>query len=69
MSKKIIIVRVEDPFECEGVFHEGKLIGSWSTNDAAWREYFDEFMEKLGIEVSYEDTPTMRKKLIKVLDQ
>lgn len=39
--------------ENEGVFDEtGKLIDCWSCNDANWRdEYFNGFMEKLGIKM------------------
>jgi hypothetical protein len=30
----------------------GKLLGCWSCNDAKWRhEYFNHFMDRLGIEV------------------
>lgn len=43
----------DKPFECEAMFDEkGKLLGCWSCNDANWRnEFFDDFLEKLGIEV------------------
>lgn len=39
--------------EVEGMFDEqGKLIGAWCLNDGNWRsEYFDPFMEALGIQV------------------
>ncbi len=39
--------------EIEGMIDsDGNLLGAWAANDGTWRgEYFDGFMEKLGIEV------------------
>lgn len=51
----IYIEYVCDDFvgEVEGAFDEnGNVLDIWSNNDANWRgEYFNPFMEKLGIEV------------------
>lgn len=43
----------EDIGECQGMFDDaGKLLDGWSCNDGDWRgEYFDGFMEKIGIKV------------------
>jgi hypothetical protein len=39
--------------EIEGMFDEyGKLLGTWCSNDATWRdEYFADFMDALDITV------------------
>jgi hypothetical protein len=54
--KEITIVYVCDGIvgEAQGVFDKNnKLIGAWSCNDGDWRgEYFNPFMEKLGIKVN-----------------
>lgn len=56
--------------EVEGMIDEsGKVLGFWFSNDASWRdEYFNGFMEELGIKVV---TPSdkQRPKLVKILNK
>lgn len=51
--KKIYSFYSEKYGEVEGMFDEkGKLLDCWSCRDANWRnEYFNGFMEKLGVQV------------------
>lgn len=69
--KVVYLAFIESP-EIEGMFESnGKLISSWYSNDATWRdEYFDEFMGWAGIKVkNMAETPTkLRKKMIKQLE-
>jgi hypothetical protein len=53
--------------DCEGMFDEkGKMLDCWSCRDARWQnEFFDYFLEKLGIEV----LPLPKKYSKKALDQ
>ena len=43
----------QEPFECEAMFDEkGKMLDCWECRDARWsNEFFDYFLEKLGIEI------------------
>jgi hypothetical protein len=46
----------DDLIEC--VFDEGgQIIGAWSPNDCYWCNYFNDFLSKLGIDVSYDYRP------------
>lgn len=60
-------------YEVEGMFDEdGNALGMWSCSDARWEgEYFDGFLEALGIKVEYDMTgrSTKFKKLRKKLDE
>lgn len=54
MTKPRVIYHVYDgENEIEGMFDEnGEWLGAWCCNDANWRnEYFDGFLEALGISV------------------
>lgn len=57
--RRIYNIYVEEAGEAEAMYVEHdddgfKLIGYWFMNDATWRgEYFDGFMEELGITVEY----------------
>jgi hypothetical protein len=53
--------------EVEGMFSEdGTLLGSWACNDGQWRsEYFNHFMNKLGINVEASDDELLAEKLLK----
>lgn len=69
--KIVYLAFIESP-EIEGMFESnGKLISSWYSNDATWRdEYFDEFMDWAGIKVkNMAEAPTkLRKKMVKQLE-
>lgn len=60
-------VYTEEYGEIEGMFDEDDhLISAWSCNDATWRhEYFEEFMEELGVKIISSSEPKLVKKLIK----
>ena len=51
--RTIYIICVEDVGEVEGAFDDkGELLDTWCNNDATWRhEYFEGFMNELGITV------------------
>lgn len=56
---------MEDPFEAQGVFKDGNLIAAWSMNDADYRsEYFNGFMNKLGIKVTTKRASLEEKRAI-----
>lgn len=68
--KIIRIVYDEECGESEAVFDEaGNLIGSWHGNDASWRdEYFNPFMQSLGIKVTRSEDPALIAKLRVAMD-
>lgn len=54
-----------DEYEVDGIFdNKGELLGTWSCNDACWRnEYFSGFISKLGIRVEESSDRELEQKL------
>ena len=71
MSTRIVYFASIDSPEYEGMFdEEGTLIDYWHCNDATWRgEYFDGFMEKIGVEIIYRAPRNLEKKMVDQLKE
>ena len=67
MTTKVHFVYIEDDDvgEVEGMFlDDGTMLGTWCCNDASWRsEYFNGFMEALGVQVVNSDDESLEEKL------
>ena len=53
-TRKIYYVSYFEDFEAEGFIDpaNGEVLGAWHCNDGVWRpEYFNGFLEALGVEV------------------
>ncbi len=61
--KNITIVFWNDEInggEYEAAFDGSKFLDAWHTNDALWRgEYYDGFLAKLGVIITYNSDPTL----------
>ena len=56
----------KDKIDFEAAFDGDILVDAWNTNDAIWHgEYYDSFLEKMGLKIEYREPTDLDKEQIK----